>query len=148
MNYLVSILNELSGLFKVVTSNIKSSDVEIDELIQFSKIDVPEEFIQIIKEKTELEIQVDDKKYIRIWGANGCIEMNAAYSVQKYIPNSLAIGDDECCNVILYASGHEGFGVYMVSLSDLDVDEMVFIANSLEDFFVKEKGLDVFNNIW
>ena len=148
MNYLVSILNELSGLFKVVTSNIKSSDVEIDELIQFSKIDVPEEFIQIIKEKTELEIQVDDKKYIRIWGANGCIEMNAAYSVQKYIPNSLAIGDDECCNVILYASGHEGFGVYMVSLSDLDVDEMVFIANSLEDFFVKEKGLDVFNNIF
>jgi len=148
MNYLVSILNELSGLFKVVTSNIKSSDVEIDELIQFSKIDVPEEFIQIIKEKTELEIQVDDKKYIRIWGANGCIEMNAAYSVQKYIPNSLAIGDDECCNVILYASGHEGFGVYMVSLSDLDVDEMVFIANSLEDFFVKGKGLDVFNNIW
>ena len=148
MNYLVSILNELSGLFKVVTSNIKSSDVEIDELIQFSKIDVPEEFIQIIKEKTELEIQVDDKKYIRIWGANGCIEMNAAYSVQKYIPNSLAIGDDECCNVILYASGHEGFGVYMVSLSDLDVDEMVFIANSLEDFFVKGKGVDVFNNIW
>ena len=148
MNYLVFILNELSDLFKVVTSNIKSSDVEIDELIQFSKIDVPEEFIQIIKEKTELEIQVDDKKYIRIWGANGCIEMNAAYSVQKYIPNSLAIGDDECCNVILYASGHEGFGVYMVSLSDLDVDEMVFIANSLEDFFVKGKGLDVFNNIW
>ena len=148
MNYLVFILNELSDLFKVVTSNIKSSDVEIDELIQFSKIDVPEEFIQIIKEKTELEIQVDDKKYIRIWGANGCIEMNAAYSVQKYIPNSLAIGDDECCNVILYASGHEGFGVYMVSLSDLDVDEMVFIANSLEDFFVKEKGLDAFNNRW
>ena len=30
---------------------------------------------------------------------------------------------------------------------DLDVDEMVFISNSLEDFFVKEKGLDVFNNI-
>lgn len=56
MNYLVTILNELSDLFKVVTSNIKSSEVEIDELIQFSKIDVPEEFIQIIKEKTELEI--------------------------------------------------------------------------------------------
>lgn len=148
MNYLVSILNELSGLFKVVTSNMESSDVEIDELIQFSKIDIPVEFIQIIKEKTELEIQVDDKKYIRIWGANGCIEMNAAYGIQKYIPSSLAIGDDECCNVLLYANGHEGFGVYMVSLSDLDIEEMVFIADSLEDFFVKEKGLDVFNAIW
>ena len=43
--------------------------------------------IEIIKEKTELEIQVDDKKYIRIWGANGCIEMNDAYHIQKYIPD-------------------------------------------------------------
>ncbi len=144
----MSILSKMSGLFKVANSNKKANNFEIDELIQFSKIDVPEEFIQIIKEKTELEIQVDNKKYIRIWGANGCIEMNTAYRIQKYIPNSLAIGDDECCNTMLYASGHKGFGVYMVSLSDLDVDEMVFIANSLEDFFVKEKGLDVFNNIF
>ncbi len=144
----MSILSKMSGLFKVATNNTKSSDVEIDELIQFSKIDIPTEFIQIIKEKTEIEIQVDDKKYIRIWGASGCIEMNVAYCIQKYIPNSLAIGDDECCNVLLYAYGHEGFGVYMVSLSDLDIDEMVFVAETLEDFFVNEKGLDVFNTIW
>lgn len=144
----MSILNELSSLFKVVTSNVESSAVEIDELIRFSKIDIPEEFIQIIQEKTELEILVDDKKYIRLWGANGCIEMNDAYGIQKYIPGSLAIGDDECCNVLLFANGSEGFGVYMVSLSDLDVDEMIFIAHSLEDFFVKEIGVDAFNTIW
>lgn len=144
----MSILSKMSGLFKVVTNNTKSSDVEIDELIQFSKIDIPVEFIQIIKEKTELEIQVDDKKYIRIWGANGCIEMNTAYYIQKYISNSLAIGDDECCNAVLYAYGNKGFGVYIVSLGDLDIEEMVFIADSLEDFFVNEEGLDVFNNIW
>lgn len=144
----MSILSKMSGLFKVAAYNTKSSDVEIDELHQFSKIDIPVEFIQIIKEKTELEIQVDDKKYIRIWGANGCIEMNTAYCIQKYIPNSLAIGDDECCNILLYAYGHEGFGVYMVSLSDLDIEEMVFIAGSLEDFFVNEKGVEIINTIW
>lgn len=49
---------------------------------------------------------------------------------------------------MIYASSHERFGVYIVSLSDLDVNEMVFIANSLEDFFVKEKGIDTSNNIW
>jgi len=144
----MSILSKMSGLFKVATYNTKSSDVEIDELLQFSQIDIPVEFIQIIKEKTELEIQVDDKKYIRIWGASGCIEMNTAYCIQKYIPNSLAIGDDECCNILLYAYGYEGFGVYMVSLSDLDIEEMVFIADSLEDFLVNEKGVEIFNTIW
>ena len=33
------------------------------------------------------------------------IRYNMAYHIQKYIPNSLAIGDDECGNVVLYANG-------------------------------------------
>ena len=32
---------------------------------------------------------------------------------EKYIPDSLAIGDDECSNAVLYANGTNGFGVYM-----------------------------------
>ena len=51
-----------------VKYDAKSRDTEIDELINYSKIDVPLEFIEIIKEKTELEIMVKNKKYIRIWG--------------------------------------------------------------------------------
>lgn len=144
----MSILSKMSKLFKIATSDTKSNDIEIDELIQYSKIDVPLEFLEIIKERTELEILVNGEKYIRIWGANGCIEMNDAYHIQKYIPNSLAIGDDECSNAVLYANGNNGFGVYMVSFGDLGVDEMVYIADSLESFFVKEKGVDTFNNVW
>ncbi len=144
----MNILNKMSKSFKEATSDVKSNDVENDELLQFTQIDVPAEYIKIIREKTEIEIQVDGKKYIRIWGANGCIEMNTAYHIQKYIPDSLAIGDDECSNAVLYAYGHKGFGVYIVPLNDLGVDEMVFIATSLKDFFVNEKGIDVFNSIW
>lgn len=139
---------KMSKSFKEATSDVKSNDGEIDELFQFAQIDVPAEYIKIIKEKTEIEIQVDGKKYIRIWGAKGCIEMNTAYHIQKYIPDSLAIGDDECSNAVLYTYGHKGFGVYIVPLNDLGMDEMVFIAASLEDFFVNEKGIDVFNSIW
>lgn len=144
----MSILNKMSKIFEVAASDTKSSDNEIDELIQYSKICVPHEFLEIIKERTELEIWVNNEKYIRIWGANGCIEMNDAYHIQKYIPDSLAIGDDECSNAVLYANGNNGFGVYLVSFGNLDVDEMVYIADSLEAFFVNEEGVDIFNNVW
>ena len=38
--------------------------------------------------------------------------MNEAYNIQQYISKSLAIGDDECCNALLYANGHNGFGLF------------------------------------
>ena len=123
----MSILSKMGKLFELATSDAKSSDIEIDELIQYSEIDIPHEFLEIIEEKTELEILVNNK---------------------KYIPDSLAIGDDECSNAVLYANGNNGFGLYIVSFSDLDVDEMVYIADSLEAFFVNEEGIDIFNNIW
>ena len=144
----MNILSKMSKSFELVASDEKSSDAEINELIHYSKIDVPFEFIEIIKEKTELEILVNNEKYIRVWGAKGCIEMNSVHHIQKYIPDSLAIGDDECSNAVLYANGSTGFGIYMVSFGDLDVNEMVYIADSLEAFFVKEKGIDIYNNVW
>ena len=144
----MSIFSKMSKSFELAASDVKSTDTEIDELIHYSKIDVPLEYIEIIKERTELEILVNNEKCIRIWGASGCIEMNDAYHIQKYIPDSLAIGDDECSNVVLYANGNNGFGVYMVSFGDLGVDEMIYIADSLEAFFMNEEGVDIFNNIW
>lgn len=121
---------------------------EINTLIQYSSIAIPEEFIEILKEKTEIEICVNNKKYIRIWGAQGCLEMNKIYNIQKYIPKSLAIGDDECDNVVLYAYGKDGFGVYMVAFNNLDISDLTYISSSLETFFIKGEGVDVFNSVW
>ena len=143
----MSILSKMSKSFEIATSATKSSDIAIDELIQYSKINVPLEFLEIIRERTELEILVNNEKYIRIWGASGCIEMNDVYHIQKYIPDSLAIGDDGYSNALLYANGNNGFGVYMVSFGDLGVDGMVYIADSLKAFFINEDGIDTFNNI-
>lgn len=64
----MSILSKMSKSFYLATSGIKSNDNEVDELIRYSKIEVPSEFLAIIKEKTEIEILVDNEKYIRIWG--------------------------------------------------------------------------------
>ncbi len=64
----MNILRKMSKSFELATSDAKSSDTEIDKLIHYSEIDVPIEFIEIIKERTELEILVNNEKYIRIWG--------------------------------------------------------------------------------
>lgn len=143
----MSILDEMNSIFKIETYKAKSLEKDISDLLRYSSITIPDEYLQLIKEKTEIEILVDNQKYIRIWGAEGCMEMNSAYYIQRYIPNSLAIGDDECSNVMLYAYGQKGFGIYIVAFNDLDVNEMIFISNSLKEFFVEGVGTKIFTDI-
>lgn len=138
----MSIISEFNEKFRIDVSCNASDENEINELINFASIKIPTEYLELIREKTELEINIQNKKYIRIWGADGCIEMNEAYYIQKYIPNSLAIGDDEDGNAIIYADGKNGFGVYAVAFNDLGTDEMIFIAKSLSDIFIFAKGIE------
>ena len=144
----MSILNHIRNTFKIETFCACSTEKDVKQLLIFSPITVPTEYIEIIREKGEIEILVDNQKYVRIWGATGCIDMNTAYSIQECIPNSLAIGDDECCNVILYASGKKGFGLYIVPLDNLCLDEMVYISNSIKGFLIDGVGVQVFNHVW
>lgn len=138
----MSIVKELNKEFRVDASCDASTENEITELIRGATIKIPNEYLELIREKTELEINIRNQKYIRLWGAKGCIEMNEVYFIQNYIPNSLAIGDDEDGNAILYADGKNGFGVYIVAFNDLDVDEMIFISESLKDMLVGAKGVE------
>lgn len=73
--------------------------------------------------------------------------MNEVYNIQEYIPASMAIGDDERGNALLYAIGSNGFGIYLVSFGNLDVNEMVYIADSLESFFIRNEGVRVFTSM-
>ena len=107
---------------------------------------VPSEYLNLIRKHSELELMVSDTRTIRIWGASGCIEMNEAYHIQKYIPQSLAIGDDEGGNVLIYAMGCEGFGVYAVAFNDLEAEEMRYISDSLVSLLVNGKGVQTLVN--
>lgn len=49
----MSILSKMSKLFEIATSVTKSRDIAIDELIRYSKIDVPLEFLEIIREREQ-----------------------------------------------------------------------------------------------
>ncbi len=139
----MNILKNLSNNYRIDANKLASNDEEIKNLIEFSEIEIPEDFLEIIREQTEIEINVDGKKYIRIWGADGCIEMNEAYNIQENIPNSLAIADDEGGNALIYATGEKGFGLYVIAFNDLDVDELQYVGSSLGDLLIKNIGIDV-----
>nr|WP_317358938.1 hypothetical protein [uncultured Tyzzerella sp.] len=87
----MNILKNLNNRCNIVQNEESSNFLEINKLKNFSQIDVAKEFLNIISEMSEIEISIDNYKYLRLWGAEGCIEMNCAYEIQRYIPNSLAI---------------------------------------------------------
>ena len=139
----MSILQELSNKYRIDASKPASSDEEIKNLVEFSDINIPEDFLEVIRDLTEVEINVDGEKYIRIWGADGCIDMNEAYSIQDNIPNSLAIADDEGGNALIYTTGARGFGLYVIAFNDLDIDELQYVAGSLSDLLINNVGIDI-----
>lgn len=139
----MAVLSKISDMFSVDVKHPPASEGEIGKLRNFSPIDVPEEYIDIVREATEVEIKVKDEMYIRIWSPLGCIEMNEAYFVQKYLPKSLAIGDDEGGGALVYLDGKNGFGVYLCRFADLDINEAIKIAPSLKDLLVNNIGIDV-----
>ena len=143
---LMDFFDEINKKYEIFINGEASSIDSIRKLKDFSPVQIPEEYFEIIRRKTEIEINIKDTNYIRIWSADSSIEMNTAYYIQKYIPNSIAIGDDEGEYVFLYANGKEGFGLYIVEFGDLDVDEMKYISKSLKDLLLNGVGVDILVN--
>lgn len=110
----------------------------------FPNINIPQEYISFITQLTEAEILTLDESYVRIWSAIGCMEMNSAYNIQKYIPGAIAIGDDEGGKVVFYANGKEGFGLYKVGFGDLDINVAEWTSPSLINFLIDGVGADLF----
>lgn len=139
----MNIFGKMSSNFLIEAKEPPASHEDLRRLQDFSNITVPKEYVEMSKIATELEININNTMYIRIWSPTGCREMNEAHKIQKYIPNSLAIGDDEGGNVLIYLNGKCGFGLYMVGFGNLDIEDAVLIAPSLSDLLVSNKGIDV-----
>lgn len=140
----MSTIQLFGNILNIETLNAASPESEIREMLEKSPIAIPDEYTEIIRQGSEFEINIKGSKYFRIWGASGCLEMNDAYRIQKYMPKSWAIGDDEECNVIVYSEDDVRIQLYAVSLSNLGDDEKTFIAPSLFDFLVKGFGVNTF----
>ncbi|TKH13363.1 SMI1/KNR4 family protein [Bacillus wiedmannii] len=138
----MNILTKLNKAFTLESYELPASKEAIKELQKFSSIDVPLDYLEVIQHCTNAEINVQNELYIRIWSPTDCIEMNEAHDIQKYIPNSLAIGDDEGGKALLYVDGNEGFGLYTVDFGDLDIEETIKIAPSLKALLIDSVGIE------
>lgn len=73
--------------------------------------------------------------------------MNEAYKVQKYLTNSLAIGDDEGGGALIYLHGKDGLGIHYLRFGDLDIEEAMKIAPSLAELLVNNIGANTLLDI-
>jgi hypothetical protein len=136
-------LATLSKGFTVLASGPAAKAGQLKEL-KGHYPDIPDEYLHVIDEVTELELRHSSGQYLRIWGPNGCAEMDRAYGISKRIPGAISIGDDGGGQVIFYMNGGSGFGLYHVGYGDLDTDDAVFIAFSLSDLLEHAIGIDTF----
>lgn len=135
----------LSPRFRIDVRNSPSTELELQALREFSKIPLPIDYVEFIEQGSEIEILVDNRMYIRIWGARVCIEMNKAYGIQNQLGNSLAIGDNEGGSALVLIPSNDGIkaGIYLIGFGCLDINEGVFIAGSLRDLLINEVGVDL-----
>ena len=134
-------------MYTIDAGKSASKEEEIKSLCEFSIIDIPDDYLEIIRQASDIEFNVNDQRYIRIWGASVCIEMNEAYDVQKHLPNSLAIGDDEGGGALIHLQGKDGLGIYYNRFADLDIEEAVKIAPSLTELLINNVGVDTLLDI-
>ncbi len=144
----MSLLSNLHPKLKLATSRPRSSEEEIRALLEFSPIPVPEEYLSLVREGSELEIGVDlgDEGYwfIRIYGAATAIRMNEAYHVQRGLPQALAIGDNEGGEMLLQMPSANPPGIYHIPMSCLsDMEESTYIAANLKELLTQGKNLDL-----
>ena len=144
----MNILSNLYPSLKLAASEVPSTKEEIKALLGFSPIPVPPEYLQLIQQASELEIGVDLGSrgywFIRIYGAEGVIEMNKAYKVQKNLKQVLAIGDNEGGEMLVLAPHASPPGIYLNPMSCLsDMDEATFIASNLTELLVQGKNLEL-----
>ncbi len=105
---------------------------------------VPQEYIDLAREATEIEVQHQNGQYVRIWGPLGCIEMDEGYGIRRRIPDAIPIGDDGGGHILFYANGSRGDGLYHVGYGNLDQDDAIWISNTLDDLLSNAKGIEAF----
>ena len=134
-------LDKLHESFKILSVEESSRE---EEYIKLNNIfdHIPQDYIDLIKYATEIELKHDSGKYIRIWSPEGCIDQEEGYEISKFMPGSFPFGDNGGGKILFYDNGNNGYGIYSVGYGNLDIDEAVFISNSLKEILINSDGIE------
>jgi hypothetical protein len=136
-------LAKMNSGFTILASRPAAENSQIARLTGLFP-SLPCEYVVLIREATEIELQHNNGQYIRICGPAGCIDMDKAYNISARMAGAIPIGDDGGGKVIFYMTGSHGFGLYRVGFGDLDANDAVFISPSLSAFLGECTGVEAF----
>jgi hypothetical protein len=139
----MTILNRMANDFRLAASRKGASEQQIAALTAFFQQvgqELPHDYLEMLREATEVELLVGNIGCIRFWSPPGVIELNEVHDLQSYIPSGVAVGDDEGGATYVLMNGTVGPGLYRTSFADPDPDEAVFIAESLAHLLVDGRG--------
>ena len=144
----MSVLKNINAIFSIYgkCSPSPATFEELEQLKNFSSIELPKDYEDFVLEGTEIEMKIKSavhNGYIRFWNVKGCFSMNEGYKIQDWLlPKSLAIADNGGCGILLYMDGADGFGIYFSRLSNLDIEETVKISSSISELLIHAVGVD------
>ncbi len=136
-------MEEIDSSFELLAKDSPATNEQVGTLTTYFG-SVPKEYVDLVFEATEIELQHRNGQYVRIWGPVACVEMDEGYGIRNRIPGATPIGDDGGCRVIFYANGKQGHGLYCVGYGNLDLDDAIWIAPSLVDLLGNATGVDSF----
>lgn len=137
-------ISKIHPSLEVVRFEPASTLDDVKRLLRSSPTEVPGDYVEWVLVASEMEI-VDKNATccFRVWGVNGCLEMNEAYDVKGSLPGALAVGDNEAGALLVYLSNDRKPGLYRVRLGDMDADSALWIAESLDELLFEAKNVDL-----
>lgn len=134
-------LSQLHRHFNLMQYRRRATSGEIDQLVARYP-HIPAEYLELSGDATELELQWQGDKYIRVWEPGGCTDMDEGYGFSKYIEGAIPVGDNGGCDALVYMEGGRGWGLYLVSYSSIERSEAKWIAASLSHLLMKGEGIE------
>lgn len=126
--------------FQIQTSKIPSNCENLKKLKNFSPIRVPDDYVEILSLFGELIFIFSENTSIKIYNDLECIEKNSFFKIQNFIPKSLAIGEINSKQILIYMKGKLGFGIYLIDFDNYNIENIQKISTdikSLIDIFSK-----------
>jgi len=134
-------LSDINPLFRILAKEPNADEAEIFQMQARFGV-VKEEYRELIREATDVELQHKDGYYFRIWGPLTCIDMDEGYKIGEWIPGAVPIGDNGGGKVVFYFNGLRGSGLYIVGFGDLVADDAVWICSSLDELLGACSGVE------
>lgn len=136
-------LDKIRKMYQVLDEYPRAESIELRMFEDYFKR-VPSDYRELVGEAKEIELLHPNGEYVCIWNPLRCIDTYEEYSFGRYMPGVIPIGSNGFGEVIFYATGNRGAGLYHVGYGNLDLQDAVWIAPSLREFLTEGEGIESF----